>query len=297
MSKRHPQEWIAAAVMAVVLALIALDLVDDGFNTWFDQHSFTTDAVSTLLGLAVAALVVDRISDRRRLRDQAQVMAAQGAMIAAQALRATQAVTAALDGTGDRDAAADELRTFMTMMLTGAPVLMDAAQTREFLEASQRLAAELARALVVTRSGDRPDDLDQRLNDAADQVRAAVQPLLQTLDLDQQSAVWGAARSPSDDASADDARPPTVGRRTTRRQGRSGRDRRRGRAPGGLSRGAESDRAANRAAAAAGADTGRHVPRGGAVDRSARQPPQSVGRADGPAEPSRGPRVDRRLAP
>ena len=205
MSKRHPQEWIAAAVMAVVLALIALDLVDDGFNTWFDRHSFTTDAVSTLLGLAVAALVVDRIGDRRRLRDQAQVMAAQGAMIAAQGLRAKQAVTAALDGSGDRDGASDELRTYMTMMLTGAPVLVDAPETREFLETSQRLAAELARALVVTRSGQRPDDIDERLNDAAGQVRVSVQPLLQTLNLDQRSAVWCAARSASDDALVDEA--------------------------------------------------------------------------------------------
>jgi len=144
-SKRHPQEWIAAAVLTVVLALIALDVVDHAFNTWFDRHSFATDAVSTLLGLAVAGLVVDRISARRSLRDRAQVMAAQGAMIAAQALRATQAVTSALDGSGDRDSAADELRTFMTMMLTAAPALMDAPQTREFLERSQHLAAELAR--------------------------------------------------------------------------------------------------------------------------------------------------------
>jgi hypothetical protein len=197
--KRHPQEWIAAAVMAVVLALIVLDLVDSSFNTWFDRHSFSTDAVSTLLGLAVAALVVDRVSDRRRLRDRSQVMAAQGAMIAAQALRATQSVTSALDGSGDRDAAADEVRTFMTLMLTGAPVLMDAPRTRGFLQDSQRLSAELARALLVTRDGQRPDDVDQRLNDAAGQVRSSVQPLLQTLNLDQQFAVWGAGRLPSDD--------------------------------------------------------------------------------------------------
>jgi hypothetical protein len=197
--KRHPQEWIAAAVMTVVLALIALDLVDDSFNTWFDQHSFTTDAVSTLLGLAVAALVVDRISDRRRLKDRAQVMAAQGAIIAAQALRTNQAVTSALDGSGDREAAGDELRTFMTMMLTGAPVLMDAPQTREFLETSQHLAAELARALtVMTRSGGPPDDVDQRLNDAAGQVRATVAPLLQMLNLDQQSVLWSAASTAAD---------------------------------------------------------------------------------------------------
>jgi hypothetical protein len=189
----------------VVLALIALDIVDNSFNTWFDHHSFTTDAVSTLLGLAVAALVVDRISARRRLRDRAQVMAAQGAMVAAQGLRATQTVTSVLDGYGDREAAGDELRTYLTMMLTGAPMLMEAPQTRAFLETSQHLAAELARALVVTRTGDHPDDVDQRLGDAADQVRVTLEPLLQTLNLDQQSAVWAAARLPSDDPPAADA--------------------------------------------------------------------------------------------
>ena len=67
------------------------------------------------------------------------------------------------------------------------------------------MAAELARALVVTRSGKRPDDIDRRLNDAAAQVRVSVQPLLQTLNLDQRSAVWGAARSASDDALVDEA--------------------------------------------------------------------------------------------
>jgi hypothetical protein len=189
--------------MAVVLGLIVLDLLDHSFNSWSDRHSFATDAVSTFLGLAMAALVFDRISARRRLRDQAQVMAAQGAMIAAQALRATQAVTSALDSGSDRDAAANELRTFMMMMLTSAPVLVDAPDTRAFLETSQHLGGELARALGVTRSGDPPDDIDQRLSDAADQVRSAIQPLLQTLDLDQASDLWGPSRSHGDDAAPD----------------------------------------------------------------------------------------------
>jgi hypothetical protein len=200
MGRRQLQEWIAAAVMGVVLLLIALDVFDDSFNAWFDHHSFTTDAVSTLLGLAVAGLVIDRISDGRRLRDRAQVMAAQGAILGAQALRATDAMNSALDDSGGREAAGDELRTFMTMMLTGAPVLIDAPQTREFLEASQRLAAELARALLAISQGQRPDDVG-RLNAAADQVRVTVQPLLQTLNLDQQSVVWGAGGPPSDDVS------------------------------------------------------------------------------------------------
>ncbi len=188
---------------AVVLALIALDLLDHPFNAWSDRHSFATDVVSTLLGLAVAALVVDRISTRRRLSDQAQVMAAQGAMIASQALRAAGAVISALEGGGERDAAADELRTFMMMMLTGAPVLMYASETREFLEKSQHLGAELARALGVTRSGEHPDGVNERLSDAAEQVRYAIQPLLRTLDLGQQSDLWGPSRPPGDHSVAD----------------------------------------------------------------------------------------------
>ncbi len=56
----------------------------------------------------------------------------------------------------------------------------------------------------VNRSGDRPDDIDKRLNDAADQVRAAIQPLLQTLDIDQQSDLWAPARPPTDDAAPGD---------------------------------------------------------------------------------------------
>jgi hypothetical protein len=199
--RRHLQEWTAAAVTAVVLTLIALDLLDHSFNRWFDHHSFTTDAVSTLLGLAVTVLVIDRVADRRRLRDRSQVMAAQAAMVAAQALRANQTLTAALDGSGERDAASDELRTFMTMMLTAGPTLMDAPQTRRFLEESQRLAAEIARALTVTRSGEHPAELDERLSTATDRVRDAVQPLLEMLNLDQQSAVWGAVTQPAPDES------------------------------------------------------------------------------------------------
>ena len=188
--------------MAVVLVLIALDLLDGGFNRWFDHHSFTTDVVSTLLGLAVTVLVIDRIAERRRLRERSQVMAAQGAMISAQARRATRMLTDALNGDGDRDAAADELRTLVTLLLTAAPVLMDAAETRHLLEESQRLAAELARALAVTRTGDRPAGLDQRLNEASDRVRTAVRPLLGVLNLDQRSAVDGLAGAAAEADSA-----------------------------------------------------------------------------------------------
>src|ERR1700761_893309 len=180
--RRHPQEWVAAAVMAVVLALIALDLTDDTFNAWFDHHSFATDAVSTILGLAVTVLVIDRVTERRRLKERSQGMAAPAAMVAGQAPRATRALEAAIDGSGERDAAGDELRTYMTLLMIAGPVLMEGSQTRHFLEQCQRLAAEQARALTATRSGEPPAELEDRLSDAADGVRSSVAPLLEMLD-------------------------------------------------------------------------------------------------------------------
>jgi hypothetical protein len=49
----------------------------------------------------------------------------------------------------------------------------------------------------VARSGDCPGETDRRLNDAAGQIRAAVRPLLQTLDVDQQSHLWVAVHPPA----------------------------------------------------------------------------------------------------
>jgi hypothetical protein len=190
------------AVMAAVLALVALDLFDDSFNRWFDRHAFATDVISTFLGLAVTVLVIDRVAERRRLRARSQVMAAQATMVAGQAMRAQWALTAALDGSGERGAAGEELRTFMTMMLTAGPVLMDAPQTRLLLEQSQRLAGEIARALALTRSGGHADDLQARLASASDRVRDALQPLLQTLDPDQRSAISRAMGRPDRDRSS-----------------------------------------------------------------------------------------------
>jgi hypothetical protein len=60
----------------------------------------------------------------------------------------------------------------------------------------------------VTRSGGHADDLGTRLNHAAEEVRATFQPLLQTLNLDEQSAVWGVSRTAVDDAPADN--PPAA---------------------------------------------------------------------------------------
>lgn len=54
--------------------------------------------------------------------------------MAAQADRSARAVSALADGSGDRDAASDAFRTYMLMLLTGAPVLINDPTARHFLE-------------------------------------------------------------------------------------------------------------------------------------------------------------------
>ena len=77
----------------------------------------------------------------RQIKDRARAVAAQAAILVNQAIRSTQAVSQALAGSGDRDAAGEEFRTYMMMLLVGAPVLIDAAVSQNFLEQAQTLGA------------------------------------------------------------------------------------------------------------------------------------------------------------
>jgi hypothetical protein len=180
------QGWLAASSVTLVLSgLVILDLVDRSVREWFSERDFTTSALSGILVLLVTVLVVDRVISGRQLRDRSQVIAAQAALVTSQAARTSTAVTAALDGNGDRDAAADENRTYMTMLLISAPVLIDARLTRTFLEEAQWLAAEFARALAMTEDHEPSDALKARLDDAVERLRAASRPLLQILNVEQ----------------------------------------------------------------------------------------------------------------
>jgi hypothetical protein len=104
----------------------------------------------------------------------------------AQARRSVKAITSLLDGSGDRDAASDGFRTYMMMLLTSAPVLMDDPVARHFLEQAQYVGGVMTRALAAAgRSADRgtaPDaGLGDLLDDAVRQVRDAAAPLLRQL--------------------------------------------------------------------------------------------------------------------
>ncbi|HUD39175.1 MAG TPA: hypothetical protein VMR14_19910 [Streptosporangiaceae bacterium] len=187
------QGWIAAAAATLIAAALAVtDLTDAGMRRWWLAHALTTDTVSGLLVLLITVLVVDQLVRIRQLNDRAQAVAAQSAIMMAQATRSVTAVSAVVDGSGDRASALDEVRTYMVMLLVSAPVLIDGAVSRAFLEQSQGLGGELARALTVTKSKDSPSEYSRSsLDKAVASLRTASLPLLRPLGSDERVAAMG----------------------------------------------------------------------------------------------------------
>ena len=185
----------AVVVTLVTGALVIGDLADAGMRRWWDGHALTTDTVAGLLVLLITVLVVDQVVSARQFNDRARAVGAQVAIIMAQAARATHEVSQAVAqglGPGDRDAASDAFRTYMLMLMVGAPVLIDAKVSRDFLEQAQALAGEMARMLGVTAGAHGRTALpDARLEDAVQRLRAASNPLLQALDPETRAAVRG----------------------------------------------------------------------------------------------------------
>jgi hypothetical protein len=187
---------LAATVITLLTGvLVILDVNDEAMRRWWDVHALTCDTVSGLLVLLITLLVVDQVVSLRQINARARAVAAQAAIIMTEAMRASRAVdqaTAKGADPGDHDTAADELRTYMMMLLVGAPVLIDEKVSRAFLEQAQVVAAEMAHALGVRARSPRPGTLaDKRLDNAVQQLRAASTPLLQVLDSETQAAVRG----------------------------------------------------------------------------------------------------------
>jgi hypothetical protein len=187
------QGWFAAIVVTLAAyTLIILDVTDAALRRWWSDHALTTDMVSGLLGLLITVLVIDQVVQLRQIKDRARAVAAQAAIIVSQARRSSQAVSQALTGSGDRDAAGDEFRTYMMMLLVSAPVLIDAKASRNFLEQAQYLGGEMARVLGVTAGPPgHAAPSTTRMDDAVKRVKAASEPLLQVLDPETRAAVRG----------------------------------------------------------------------------------------------------------
>jgi hypothetical protein len=183
------QGWLAAiGVTAVTGWLVILDLSDDGFRRWWLGHALTTDTVAGLLVVLITVLVVDQVSRRRQVRDRSRAIAAQAAIMVEQASRTSRAVSAALDGSGDRSAASDEVRTYLIMLLVGAPVLIEDRVSRNFLEQAQHLGGAMARTLIATGKTPGVSPSTAQLDDAVQRLRTASTPLLQQLNPEERIA-------------------------------------------------------------------------------------------------------------
>ena len=187
------QGWFAAIVVTLAACtLIILDVTDAALRRWWLGHALTTDVVSGLLGLLITVLVIDQVVRLRQIKDRSRAVAAQAAIMVNQAIRSSQAVSQTLANSGDRDAAGDEFRTYMMMLLVSAPVLIDAKASRNFLEQAQYLGGEMARVVGVTaRSPGHAAPSTTRMDDAVQRLKAASAPLLQVLDPETRTAVRG----------------------------------------------------------------------------------------------------------
>ena len=175
--------WPAAILaMLITLTLVAGELTNAGQRRWWAGRPLTTDTVSGLLVLLFTILVVNQLLNRRQARQRGHAVAAQAAILVAQAARSAKAVSSLVDGSDDRSAASDGFRTYMMMLLISAPVLIDDSVARRFLEQAQYLGGVLARTLTLT---DRPADgaavPGDSLDDAMQQFQSAAAPLLQLL--------------------------------------------------------------------------------------------------------------------
>lgn len=171
-------------VAVLTLVLVGLDLTDDRFRDWLAAHAFTTATAAGILVLGITVLIVDQVVRMRQLRDRSRATAAQVAIVLGQATRATQAASGAMRGSGERATASEEIRTYMTMLLIAAPILIDAKPSRAFLERAQQLGAQLVNILA-----DHAKDSETAAQSAAvvdqalQQLNGAAAPLLALLDV------------------------------------------------------------------------------------------------------------------
>jgi hypothetical protein len=127
--------WLAAVLaLLITLVLIMAELTDAGQRHWWAAHPLTTDTVAGLLVLLVTVLVVNQLLTRRQAGQRGHAVAAQAAILVAQAARSVRAASSVTGGSGDCGAASDGFRTYMLMLLISAPVLIDDPVARRFLE-------------------------------------------------------------------------------------------------------------------------------------------------------------------
>jgi hypothetical protein len=186
------QAGLATIVVTLVTsALIVLDLSDGAFRRWWSARAFTTDAVGGLLVVLITVVIVNQALALRQQRERSRATAAQTAIVLSQAVRATQAVIAGRNSS-DRATASDEARTYMTMLMIAAPILIEAKAPRDFLEQAQALGGQLAATLSpVAKRYLQTAPSHAELEQALQQLETAAAPLLAPLTPEERAAAGG----------------------------------------------------------------------------------------------------------
>ena len=179
----------ALTVTLVATALVVLDISDRSVHRYWSRHSFSSSVLAGLLVLLLTALVVDRVARTRQVSSQSRAVGAQALVILGQAMRSKDTVAGVVDSREDSDKALDQVQTYTLMLLISAPVLIDTRTKRAFLEAAQRLDAELFRALPNVGRSQPDEHTKTRLDDALSAVRGTAAPLVSALNLEQRAAV------------------------------------------------------------------------------------------------------------
>ncbi len=174
----------AVAVAASLVALVVCDLSIGSFQAWWDRRSLTASIVSSLLVLAVTALIVDEVVARRQRKERAMSVAVQALIVYGQGRRTWNAVkSSAADGKGKANGAGsplDEWRALASMLLTASPALFEDPEARRFLEEVERFSglilSRLHRSDGTLADGDR-----KHLEAEFTKVEQAVVPLMARL--------------------------------------------------------------------------------------------------------------------
>jgi hypothetical protein len=174
----------AATVAASLVVLVVCDLSIGSFRAWWDRHSLTGSIVSSLLVLAVTALIFDEIVARRQRKERAITVAVQALIVYGQGRRTWNAVkSSAADGKGTGNGAGsalEEWRALANMLLTASPALFEDPEARRFLEEVERFSG-----LILSRfrrsDGTLADDDRQHLEAEFSKVEQAVGPLMARL--------------------------------------------------------------------------------------------------------------------
>lgn len=177
----------ALTVLVLTAALVVLDVSDVSVHRYWTRHSFTSSVVAGLLVLLLTVLVVDRVSRYRQVKNQSRAIGVQAAIIVAEAERTAEAIRTA-SSAEDRQAAGDQLRAYGQMLLISAPVLIDAAAPRAFLEEAQRTAGQMYRVLQNS-DDNRRKQTNAQLDHAVKRLQAAAAPLLARLNRQERAAV------------------------------------------------------------------------------------------------------------